>query len=171
VPRQALFLLAHEGYDGEEYRSSRCVLVNDGVVVRTASTENSIARDVRVDETSPDLVLDAVDASGFDAVVVVGGPGAAALAEDGRAQRILQAVAARGGILAGIGLGVLALARAGCLRGRRAVWNPETESALREAGARPTKGQVVVDGNVVTAADRTSALRFGGRVAQAMRGR
>jgi len=169
VPHQALILLAHEDYDGEEYRSSRCVLSNNGIGVRTASTENSVARDVRGDEASPDLVLDAVETEGLDAVVVIGGPGAVALAGDERVHRILREVSARGGVLAGIGLGVLALARSGCLKGRRAVRNPETESALREAGARVARGQIVVDRRIVTAADRTSALRFGGRVVEVLR--
>ena len=95
-----------------------------------------------------------VSSSRFDAVVVMGGDGAPSHLWDNDSVRgILRCTFALGGVVGGICYGVVALARAGVLAGRRATVYPDrrAEIEIARGGAFLSAEPLVVDGSVVTA--------------------
>ncbi|HET6203475.1 MAG TPA: DJ-1/PfpI family protein [Planctomycetota bacterium] len=161
--KRALLLLPQEGFDDETYRHVRAYLGNRGVEARVASGALSLAKGERVDETAPDLALDAVDPASFDAAIVIGGEGGASLADDPRAHRILRGVAEKGGVVGAAGSGVLVLARAGLLKGKKVTGDASQIGQLVESGARWKGGEVVTDGRCVTAGPG-AGLRFAAKI-------
>src|SRR5262245_62260256 len=117
--KRALILLPQEGFDDEAYRHVRAFLGTRAVQVEVASSATSLAKGERVDETAPDLALDAIDPARYDAAIVIGGIGAEALADDARAHRILRAVGAKGGVVGATGPAVVVLGRAGRHKGKK----------------------------------------------------
>lgn len=105
-----------------------------------------------------DTLLASVKAGGFDAVVVPGGPGTAALRENGRLLGLLQEVDASGAVVAAICAAPTVLARAGLLEGRRAACYPSAEADM--GGATVVHEEVVVDGNIVTSRGAGTAIAF-----------
>ncbi len=161
--KRALVILPQEGFDDEAYRHVRAYLGTRAVQVEVAASATSLAKGERVDETAPDVSLDAAEPGKYDAAIVIGGIGAEALADDARAHRILRAVAEKGGVVGATGPAVLVLARAGLLKGRKVTGDAAQNGRLSEHGARWKGGEVVVDGKVVTGREG-SALRFASRV-------
>lgn len=135
-------------------------------VLRRAGVETSIvavgaspvtgSHDITV---AADLTLAEIDARSFDAVVLPGGmPGAAHLRDDVRVRALVSNQAARGGIVAAICAGPIALAAAGVLAGKRATSYPGFEDHM--AAARYQTDDVVIDGAIVTSRGPGTALRF-----------
>lgn len=107
-----------------------------------------------------DTTVAAVSDLRFDAVVVMGGDGAPDyLWEDGAVHAVIRCHYAAGAIVGGICYGVVALARAGVLAGRRATVYPDrrAEMELARGGAVLTGDAVVSDGPVITARGPTDA--------------
>ncbi|MBT2417845.1 DJ-1/PfpI family protein [Streptomyces sp. ISL-22] len=104
-----------------------------------------------------------------DAVVVAGGPGTFAQAENKALLDWLRAVDASTTWTTSVCSGSLLLAAAGLLRGRRATCHWLAADFLRQYGAEPTGERVVTDGKYVTAAGVSSGIDMGlalvGRIA------
>ena len=100
----------------------------------------------------------------FDALAVIGGTGARRhLWDSGPVANAVAEVGREGGLLAAICYGVVVLARAGVLAGRRATGYPDplVDIELRRGGAQVTPGEVVVDQRVVSASGPEGAVGFG----------
>jgi putative intracellular protease/amidase len=109
------------------------------------------------DVPSPELVL------------VPGGPGQAALMDDGPVHRWLRAVDAGSTWTASVCTGSLVLAAAGLLTGRRATSNWQALEQLGGLGAQVVAERVVIDGKYATSAGVTAgidmALTLAGKIA------
>lgn len=96
----------------------------------------------------------------FDVLVVPGGHGAAALADDASVQAYL-ATFPRNRLLASVCTGALLLGAAGRLEGKRATTHARFLAALEGYGARAATGRVVDEGQVVTAGGVTCGIDLG----------
>ena len=168
---KVLFLVAQKGFQDDELARPRRVLESAGAEVVVAS---SAAGPV---SGQGGTVLDAhsiVEArpTEFAGAVVVGGPGAADLQENGIAHKFFRMVAHDGKPVGALSHGVVLLAKAGLLEGKTAtVWlTPDALLALKEGGARYEKKPVVVAGGVVTADGPASAESFGNIFAELLDG-
>ena len=102
-------------------------------------------------------------ACGFDAVTVIGGTGGPRhLWSDAAVGALLRRTFRRGSLIGGICYGVVALARAGVLAGRRAAVYPDrrAELELGRGGALFTADPLVIDGNTITARGPDDATLF-----------
>jgi len=105
-----------------------------------------------------DALFGEVDAGGFDLLLIPGGPGVAALRDDGRPARLAAEFVAAGKAVAAICAAPLVLKDAGVLEGRRFTAHFSTRDELPEVLLDEA---VVADGPVVTARGAGVALEFG----------
>ena len=96
----------------------------------------------------------------FAAIVVIGGDGAGSLWDDPSVHGALRCHLADGAVVSGICFGVVALARAGVLAGRRATVYPDrrAELELSRGGAVLTGDSLAEDGPIVTARGPAEAV-------------
>ncbi len=111
------------------------------------------------------LLADCAD-RGHDLVVIPGGPGHAALAEDPRVLGLLRRQRARGGLIGAICAGPVVLQRAGVLGGRYTA-HPSTAGQLP---ARDPEAAVVRDGTVITSQGAGTAVAFALALVEALCG-
>lgn len=106
-----------------------------------------------------DGLLAGADLSRAGAVVLPGGmPGSVHLAEDAGVRRLLQEVAAGGGVVAAVCAAPLALGAAGLLAGRKYTCFPGVEKKIGVPGH--TGSRVETDGQVVTGQSAGAAMEF-----------
>ncbi len=170
---KVLMIIAQSGFRDEELIVPREVLEKEGHSVKVASQSRSKAKGSRGAVISPDMAAYEANPDFFDAVVVVGGPGSKGLSEDGSVLKLVMDAAERRKIVGAICLGPMTLAKAGVLSGKKATIFPERSAIgiLRGNAAEYVAGDVVVDGNVITADGPMSAGKFGAGIAAMLKGK
>jgi putative intracellular protease/amidase len=114
---------------------------------RTDTTQLAVLADATIGEIpNPDIVL------------VPGGPGQAALMEDGPVHEWLRTAHETSTWTTSVCTGSLILAAAGLLDGKRATSNWQAIEQLRSLGADAIEERVVFDGKLATAAGVTAGL-------------
>lgn len=164
APR-VVFVVAQKDFRDEELLQTREVLQRFGVGTAVASEAISPARGKFGTAVVPTLTIPEVQAKDFDAIVLVGGPGARNFFEKRTVLRRVQEFAQAGKVVAAICSAPTILANAGLLMGKRATAYPTEELALKDHGAEYTGLPVEVDGNIVTAKDSTYAREFAEKIA------
>jgi protease I len=167
-----LMIVAQTGFRDEELLVPQEVLKAEKHDVKIASITRSRATGALGAVVTPDFAAHEVNPDFFDAVVVVGGPGATKLAESDDVLKLLQGAFRKNKIVAAICVAPVALARAGVLAGRRATVfrSPDGVKALRDGGAIYTAQDVTVDGKLLTACGPHAAGEFGRKLAEMLKG-
>lgn len=138
------------------------------VVIANREGGDSFSGDVAV---RSDLAIADADAADYEAVVLIGGPGAAELFDDADLQALVREAAAGDKVVAAICLSPVVLARAGVLEGRQGtVWEGET-AELEQAGCTVVGAPVVADGLIVTGNGPDAADEFAETVIERLRSR
>jgi protease I len=163
-----LFIVAQTGFRDEELLLPREILAGAGHDTKVASITRMKATGSKGAVVQPDMAVYEANPDFFDLIVVVGGPGSPALADNGQVIDLLIGANARGKLLGAICLGPMSLAKAGVLEGKDATVFPDRKAInlLRDSGAIYLTEPVVVDGRVVTADSPASAAAFGKQLAQ-----
>jgi len=162
--KRALIIIAKEGFQDLEYQKTRAGLESAGHEITVASTERGECRGKFGGVEVSKIALNDVDATQFDVIAFIGGPGAAALADNEDAKRIARDAVRFKKKLGAICIAPTILARAGVLKGKRAsVWDSGGAQAalLALEGASYTGDFVTVDGDIVTANGPDAAEEFG----------
>lgn len=110
------------------------------------------------------------DCPQLDLICVPGGAGMNALLTDTETLDFLHSQAKGARYVTSVCTGALVLGAAGLLRGRRATTHWMSHDMLAAFGAIPTKGRVVIDGNVVTGGGVTAGIDFALAVAAEIAG-
>lgn len=163
MSRKVLMVIAPDQFRDEELLVPRAYLKEQGFTVDTASTQAGEAKGMLGAVESISLTLDQVNASEYEALVVVGGMGSVEhLWNNPTLHSLLVSVAEKNGVIAAICLSGVVLANAGLLQGKKAtVWErPESLEALKAGGASYTGEPCTVDGNVITANGPDAATAF-----------
>ncbi len=106
----------------------------------------------------------------LDVLFVPGGvPGTFTMMEDADVLAFLQRAGANSRYVTSVCTGSLILGSAGLLRGYKATSYWDTRDVLKELGAIPTKGRVVVDRNRITGGGVTAGIDFGLRIVAKLR--
>jgi protease I len=161
---EILFVIAQKGFRDEEFTEPYKMLKNVGHAVTVASTSAGEAQGKLGLRVKPDVSIDRVDPSRYNAVVVVGGPGTPAYIWPNVAlQKALRAVYDKGGIVAAICLAPVVLARAGLIKNKKCTVFPTAESLaeIKGAGGLLVNQSVVIDGRIVTGNGPDAAVAFG----------
>lgn len=167
--KSVLFIIAHNGFQDNEFGIPRDLLKAKGHKIVVASSDASPASSALGGKVTPDITIDEAmnRVDEFDAVIFVGGGGAREYFDSPVAHQIARDA---NNIIAGICIAPLILANAGVLDGKKAtIWNDKngTQSKLIESkGAVFVAMPVVVDGKLVTANGPSAAKEFGNRIAE-----
>ncbi len=166
--KRSLIIIAPQGYQDVELDGTMKGLKNAGFEMTIASTEPGMCTGKFGGKQEAVIAMRDVVVQDFDRFAFIGGPGAAALAENPDALALAKNIAASGKVLGAICIAPMILAAAGVLDGKKAtVWDSSGEQIrfLESQGAIYTGEEVTVDGVIVTGNGPGSAVEFGKIVA------
>ncbi len=155
MKKRVLCLLAG-GFEEIETITPVDVLRRAGVEVIIAALTEKIATGRCGIRIEADALLEDVDATSFDLLLIPGGPGVSALRSDGRPAQLAQEFCSAGKTVAAICAAPLILMDAGLLTGRRFT---AYQTVRAELGGGLDE-RVVTDGNLITSRGAGTALDF-----------
>lgn len=158
-----LFMVPAKDFRDEEYSEPRKILEEAGFNIKVAS---STVRNIRGRfglEITPEIQLEDIKHEEFDALVLVGGPGAQEYFRNLLAHQIVNNFNNAGKIVAAICIAPSTLANAGVLKGKKATAYATELMTLKNQGAIVSLKAVPVEvsGNVVTANGPDASKEFG----------
>lgn len=167
--KKILMIIARKNFRDEEYFIPLDIFRNAGMVVTTASSRTGTLFGVLGGEAEATLDIQNVQAEEFDAVVFVGGDGATEYFDNETAHRIVREAYAADKIVAAICIAPVILAKAGILKGGKAVvWQSPLDrtapKAMEACGCTMGKSHVEQSGNIITADGRDAAEEFARRI-------
>ena len=163
-----LMIVAPEGFRDEECFEPKKVFEQNEAEVAIASKGVKEAKGKLGKSIKVDLDISEVEVADYDAVVFVGGPGAAEYFDDANALDIAKDAFEQGKVVAAICIAPSILANAGILAGKSATSYPSEKENLKAKGSVYTGEPVTVDGRIVTANGPAAAKDFGKMVLDAL---
>jgi protein deglycase len=157
-----------EGFEEIEAVTIIDVLRRGGVEVITAGLESAIVEGSHQMTIIADRVLDRVDPTTFDLIVLPGGPGTYKLKEDPRITDMLQQHSQAGKLTAAVCAAPLVLSEVGLLEGKKATSFPSVREQLQVGEYLPVP--VVVDGQIVTGRGPGTAMAFALKLVEILMG-
>lgn len=167
--KKVLIIIAPSNFRDEELFLPKEVLESAGVKVTIASKTTGTIIGKLGGRAEAELALKDADASDYDAVVFVGGPGASAYFNDRTALELAKDASRNGKLIAAICIAPSILANAGLLSGKRATAFPSEEGNLKAKGATYTNEPVTTDRKIITANGPAAAREFGEAIVDAIR--
>jgi protease I len=166
--KKVVLIIAHENFRDEELAEPMEVLEGAGVEVVIASSSLEPAKGMLGAVVAPDILIEDISVSDYDAVAFIGGGGSSEYFESPVAHSIAREAQASGKPVAAICIAPSTLANAGLLEGKNATSYPSEEGNLKSKGASFTGAGVEVDGKIVTADGPQSASEFGRAILRAL---
>ena len=172
--KKIALVIAFRDFRDEEYVIPKQTLESAGVEIITASTSLGKAIGKLGGEAEVNILLGELKVADYDAVLFIGGPGAANYIEEETCPRITRETVGASKVLGAICIAPAILAKAGVLKGKRAtVWSSVMDKSavkiLKESGAEYLVDSVVVDGNIITASGPQSAKEFAQKIIDKIR--
>lgn len=161
LSKRVLLVIAPKDFQDKEYSRPRAILKAKGIEVTVASTTLKTAVGMSGTIVKPDVLVKNARASDYDAVVFIGGNGAAALADDPQVLALAIEAKKYDKIIGAICIAPVILAKAGVLEGKKAAVSPWGKGDLTKAGVTCTGKDVEVDGKVITGSGPDAADAFG----------
>jgi protease I len=162
-----VMVIAPREFTDQEYFEPRKVFQEAGAAVVTCSTGRQAAVSHDGVKVLPDVSTPELRTEQFDAIVLVGGLGAASsLLKDEPLRKLLAAAKDQRKVIAAICMAPAVLAQAGVLRNVAATCYPDarTINSLKMMGASYVDRTVVVSGNIVTGNGPGGSKEFARRV-------
>lgn len=166
--KNVLMVIANKDFRDDEYFIPKEILQNNSILVTTVALEPGKAIGAQggeavIDATISELLDEQEKWQKYDAAIFIGGSGMASLINEELLQRLAINFNRQKKIIAAICVAPLVLANAGILRGRQATLYPSPEDidAIVNQGAEYVKEELVIDGNIITAAGPKAAYKFG----------
>lgn len=163
--KKAVFVIASNDFHDTELFAPKAVLDQRRITTKIASIVKKPAKGKLGAVVEPDLTLDEIKLSDFDALIFVGGRGSVEYFDNEKALALVKDFQKAGKILGAICLAPSILANAGALIGKIATATSSQEENLKNRGAEYTGMPVEVDGKVVTAKGPDAAKEFGEKLA------
>jgi protease I len=171
--KPVLILIAQLDFQPIEYSETRKELEAAGLKVKVASltTETAVGKDGS--EVKPDIAIDKANPDDYEALAIIGGPGAPVLARYEGVLAVVKKFSKKGKVIGAICIAPTVLAAAGVLLDKKAtVWNNDglQEKVLQRYGAEFVDAPVVVDGKIITANGPKVSKDFGKQLAAMIKG-
>ena len=154
--KKSVLCLLVDGFEEIETVTPVDVLRRAGIKVTIAALTTKTATGKQGIRLEADAMLDDVDASDFDLLLIPGGPGVAALRNDGRPAKLAAQFASKHKPVAAICAAPLVLLDAGLLEGK----NFTAYHSVREELGGGLDDRVVVDDQIITSRGAGTALDF-----------
>ncbi|MFA6092613.1 MAG: DJ-1/PfpI family protein [Elusimicrobiota bacterium] len=167
--KKAAMFIAFKGFRDEEYLEPKKALEAAGIEVVTVSTAKGAARGKLGAVVQVDKTIDEIRPADYDALTLVGGPGALEHLDNEKVHKIFQQAAAQGKIIGAICISPVVLAHAGLLSGKTVACFPDGAEEVKKAGAKYTGKDLEVDGKLVTAGGPGPAAKYGTALAQMLK--
>ena len=166
-------LIAQQDFRDEECFIPRGIFLDQGAQVKIISLKKGTALGIFGGVIDVDITLDELNIADFNCLVLVGGNGALTYLENNKTHQAVRQAVELGKILAAICIAPTILARAGVLKGKKAVvWSSNLDKSavkiLQSAGAEYTNQPVVIDGNIITADGPESSRAFAEAIVKAL---
>lgn len=154
--KKSVLCLLVDGFEEIETVTPVDVLRRAGIKVTIAALTTKTATGKQGIRLEADAMLDDVDAADFDLLLIPGGPGVAALRNDGRPAKLAAQFASKHKPVAAICAAPLVLLDAGLLEGK----NFTAYHSVREELGGGLDDRVVVDDQIITSRGAGTALDF-----------
>ncbi len=166
--KKVLMVLAPEKFRDEEYFIPRQVLEGYGIKVFTTSNKGEAVSIIEQKKVVVDVLLEDATTD-YDAVIFVGGPGAAGYFNDQTALDLVKDFYEENKVIAAICIAPTILANAGILEGKKATVWPSESKNLKAKGATYTSQPVTQDGRIITANGPDAAKDFAETIVKALK--
>jgi len=166
MERKVLMVIAPENFRDEEYFKTKEILQKDGIRVATVSKKVGEATGMLGGKVVIDQELVKEKASDYEAVIFIGGSGAAVYFDDQDALALARAAFEEGKVVGAICVAPSILANAGLLSGKKATAFSSERENLVAKGAQYTGQLVTVDGKIITANGPKAAEEFGRKLVE-----
>jgi protease I len=153
--------------DAELFDTQR-ILTEAGVTSVVASSKIETLHGAFGGIAASEITIDKVQVEDYDAVIFIGGPGAADYSSNPVVLNIAREASARNKVIAAISDAPMILANAKILRGVRATGLPQHREQMKKAGAQYTSSAVESDGLIVTASDTAVTAQFARAIVAAL---
>jgi protease I len=155
--KKIMMIIPLKGFWDEELIKLKEIFEQNGLMVTVASATIKEAKGIFGTKIKPDIVLNEVKITLYDAIVFVGGEGAVQYWDDPHAHRLVRKALTERKVLGAISIAPIILSNAKILKGKKATVWPTLSNRLKWSGAIYTGNPVEVDGNIVTA-DRPDSV-------------
>jgi len=169
--KKAALIIGSLNFRDEELFETKRVL--DAALVQTviASTQTGIKQGVLGNVAEASIPLNRLRVDDYDAIIFIGGPGAAEYAGNPTVMNMVRETVSKGKVLAAIGVAPTILANANVLAGIRATGFLSEQQRLVQAGAFYTGAPVERERLIITATGPEAAIQFGRAIIDALAGR
>lgn len=173
MQKKIAMIIAFRDFRDEEYFIPKQTLETAGAEIITISTSFGKAIGKLGGEAEINILLKDLKVADYDAILFIGGPGAANYIEDKVCHKIAGEAVENNKVLGAICIAPVILAKAGVLDGKKAtVWSSVMDKSaikiLEENGAIFQKDSVVVDGEIVTGNGPGAAKEFGEKIIETL---
>jgi protease I len=168
--KRAALIVASENFRDEELIETKRALDAAAVQTIIASTRIGFIRGMLGNVVEARILVNQLRVDDYDAIIFIGGPGAAEYFNNPVALNIAREAASKGKILAAICVAPTVLANAGVLTGVRATAFLSERERLVQAGAVYTGAPVERDRFIITGSGPAASVQFGRAVADALAG-
>ncbi|HXW85763.1 MAG TPA: DJ-1/PfpI family protein [Candidatus Bathyarchaeia archaeon] len=169
--KPVVLIVAFEGFQPQEYGTTKKVLEEGGYSVVTASTKKGAAVAKDGSTVPVDIPIKEVRAPAYDAIVFIGGPGTMPQLNNELSYTLIKSAVEHNKIVAAICIATRILAYAGVLTDKQATgWDGDNELAAlyKDKQVKILREDVVVDGTIITATGPTAAQDFGKALVKAL---
>jgi protease I len=167
--KKIAMFIAFQGFRDEEYTEPRKALEAAGYKVITVSTAKGEARGKFRVTAQVDKTVDEVDPADYDALTLVGGPGALEHLDTPKVQALFRRAAEAGKLIGAICISPVVLAHAGLLKGKTVTCWPDGSDEVERAGGKYTGSELEIDGRLITANGPVPARKYGQALAEALK--
>ena len=169
--KKAALIIASQNFQDEELFGTKRVLDAAQMQTVIASTRRGVKRGVLGNPAEATIPVDRLRVNEYDAVIFIGGVGAAEYVISPTALNVARETIRNGKVLAAIGVAPTILANAGVLTGIHATSFLSERGALVQANAIYTGNPVERDRLIITATGPAAVVPFGRVIIEAVAGR
>jgi protease I len=167
--KQALFIIASQGFRDEEFREPQKLLKAKGVKITVASSSLKPSKGMLGMVVKPEILVKKIEVEKYDAILFIGGIGAKEFFKDKHIHQIVKKAFKKKKIIGAICIAPSILANAGILKGKKATSFSSELQNLKDKGARIIAKDVVIDGRIITASGPQAASKFARAIAKMMK--